>query len=94
SPTRGGNAASRAVNTTSALQSLAIPCGHDPVRCLPAGPRCAFCGRCVGETDPGEERCDTVPVLFWQTGLRCGRNDGRTPPADQHRCRAHLHREN
>jgi hypothetical protein len=28
-----------------------------------------FCGRCVEETDPGEERCDTVLVMFWQNGL-------------------------
>jgi hypothetical protein len=32
-------------------------------------PKVRFCGRCVEETDPGEERCDTVPVMFWQTGL-------------------------
>jgi hypothetical protein len=83
------------VNTTSALQSLAIAFGHDPARCLPAGPRCAFCGRCVGETDPGEERCDTVLVLFWQTGLTM-RTDlwAYANPLNQHRCRVYLHREN
>ena len=30
--------------------------------------RCALWALRRG-TDPGEERCDTVPVMFWQTGL-------------------------
>ncbi|MGB8208218.1 MAG: hypothetical protein WCF69_11495 [Mycobacterium sp.] len=57
------------MNTTSALQSLAIACAHDPVVLSARWPKVRFCGRCVEETDPGEERCDTVPVMFWQTGL-------------------------
>jgi hypothetical protein len=58
-------------------------------------PKVRFLWALRRETDPGEERCDTVLVLFWQTGLTM-RADlwAYANPLTQHRCRAYLHREN
>ena len=57
-------------------------------------PKVRFGGRRVEARDPGEERCATVPVMFWQTGLTMRTDHGCTPPADQHRFGAYAHPKN
>ena len=57
-------------------------------------PKVRFCRRCVEERDPGEERCATVPVMFWQNGLTMrsvprdstNSSSATSPPATATKC--------